>query len=353
MKDRPTLLVDIGGTLLRRSQPGPYAAAAAALAANGVDVHGRNRIELGRAVLTCADRAAAVETARLRLGLTTGATTALRTALTGSDGSANLLPGSVQLLRTAKDTGWRVLTVSNAAAWSEPLPDELAAYVDEQVGSVSMGLLKQEDGFWPKMLERYGLDSAVAVMIGDSRDGDVDIPRRHGLCAMLSTPGGPELDRLARWIGTAAPIPSDVVGVAAGEVVRWAGQDLIEVPHLSSVVAAVTRFRTRIHLGGGRVISTAVVRRQHAVPALLVPPEVTGGTLLWLTTVIDTRNQRLPEDLATALKSVGLNLSLVPARDSRHLVSLVREATDPQTRRERIDDVIMFLRGVAGRLADD
>jgi len=314
------------------------------LAAEGIDVGGRNRMELGRAVLTCVDRESAVDTARRTLGLTAGSTAALRTALAGSDGPAELLPGSVRLLQTAQEAGWRVLTVSNAAAWSEPLPDELASHVDEQIGSAGVGLIKQEDDFWPRVRDRCALDPAVAVVVGDSCDGDVDAPRRHGLCALPSTPGGPELDRLARWIAGAAPTPPAVVGIAVGEVVRWGGQDLLEVPHLHAVVAAVTRFRACVHIGGGRVMTTAVVRRQQAGPALLVPAVVTGGALLWLTAVPDTRNQRLPHDLEAALTSRGLDLSLVPLRDSRHLVSLVREATDPGIRRERINDVIRFLR---------
>jgi hypothetical protein len=122
----------------------------------------------------------------------------------------------------------------------------------------------------------------------------------------------------------------------------WAGQRVMPVPHLTSLVVSVTRHRVRVHQPGSTVRST-LVRRRELSPALLLPSLPERGTLVWLSEVADRRGAAIPVDLRTALDDVGLSISELPERERRHLVSMVREATDPAVRQERIDGILAFL----------
>jgi FMN phosphatase YigB (HAD superfamily) len=340
----PTLLVDVGGTLLVRDRPGPFTAATQILAELGVDLSGERRLTLARALLTGADRAASVDLAAEQLGLAAAERSVLGIALTAPPGRATLTTGAVTLLRTAADSGWRTVAVTNAARWSDPLPPELDRQVAQVVSSADVGHIKQEDAFWDEVARRTGATAARGLVVGDSPGADAVAPARQGFCAVLVGERGPhQLDDVARWLPTAGAPPADVIGLAVGLPALWAGRPVLDVPHLHGLVTATTQTRVRLTPAPPSGAAGVVVRRRYMPPALTVPELSPDGCLLWLLAVEDRRNVRLPADLAESLDRLGLSLDSIPNRDRRHLVSLVREAHNQETRQQRRDDIIRFL----------
>jgi len=344
----PTLLADVGGTLLVRDRPGPFTSAVRTLHARGVALCPERRSTLARALLTGADRAAAVDIAAERLRLTSADRSVLAGALAAPPGRATLTAGAVELLRVAADSSWRTIAVTNAVSWSEPLPPELDRHVAQVVSSADVGHLKQEDAFWLEMCRRTGTTGARALVVGDSPEADAVAPARHGFCPVLvGERGAYRLGDVAAWLTAAGTPPTDVLGLAAGRPTIWAGRAVLEVPHLHGLVVTTTRTRVRVARSARSAAGGTVVRRRQRPPALTAPDLPAEGALLWLRPVEDRRNTRLPTDLVVLLDRLGLSLDHIPDRDRRHLVSLVREARDRETRRQRLDDIVGFLRGDA------
>lgn len=339
-----TLLVDVGNTLLARTRPGPFGRACGVLRDRGHDVadHGR-RYALARCLLTAGDRERALSDVAVEFGLSTGDAGALRAELELPDGEAILLPGAEALLRTASETGWRVVTTTNAVAWAQPLPPRLSRYVSGVLASSELGFLKQDTGFWNRVLAEPGVDAARSLVVGDNSSADGESPAAAGLCAVVTGDPHPSLSDIAGWMAAAGPPPAQASALAAGPPTTWAGTRVMEVPHLGWMVSALTRCRVLTSLGeGGRRSRSTVVRRRGLPPALVVPEEFSGG-LVWLTVADDARTSKAPRDLADALAATGMSLDGLSDRARRHLVSMVREAHDPEIRRSRIDDVLAFL----------
>lgn len=342
-----TLLVDIGGTLLRRTRPGPVGRALTALSglsAREEDGGGRAlRDTLAGCLLTGADRETGLREAAEKLRLSAADAAALREAVGRQEGEQVVLPGAVDLLTAAREAGWRTLAVSNVASWCDELPAELAVLLDGVVTSCGLGVRKQDDAFWQRLVADHGVSPAASVVVGDSPVPDGEVPAAHGFCPLLLGEGRPGLPEIAGWLGAAADPPPGVIGAAAGGRERWGGQPIVEVPHLAPHVVSVTRCRVRVALPGGRVVTSTVVRRRGLPAALLLPTAAAEDGILWLAPVVDRRSTRVPADLEEALTAAGISLDGMPDREIRHLVSMVREAKDAEVRRGRITDIVAFL----------
>lgn len=339
----PVLLVDVGGTLIVRTKPGPFARAAQVLAEAGVDVTDPAvRDAIGRCLLTGDDRATA--TARLikELRLSTDASTALGDALRSPEGEAVILDGAESLLKRATAAGWQVIAVTNAARWSEPLPDQLHRHITRVVSSSDLGLLKQDPAFWRHAVATCGIDVRRSLVVGDNPVADGSVPAGLGLCAVVHAAAGPSVAQVSDWLAALPPPPPDLVGLLAGSPMEWGGQRIIEAPHLAALVVSVTRCRVRVHPPEGRAFTTTVVRRRGLPPAVLMPAREHVGGLLWLSSVPDRRSSVMPDDLAEALWAAGVSLDGLSERERRHLVSMAREAKDPTVREMRIADIVAF-----------
>jgi FMN phosphatase YigB (HAD superfamily) len=337
-----TLLVDIGGTLLTRTRPGPVWRAQAALCELGVAVpDAAVRERLARCLLTGDDVATGSGRAAHEFGLTAGQARVLAAAIAEPEGEPMLLPGACGFLRQAMNTGWRVIAVTNTARWCSDIPLTLTGWLDDVVTSAATGYLKHDPRFWLRLREA-GVDPAASLVVGDSPVPDGRIPARLGFCPVIVCGDGPSLIDLTWWLAAAADRPDSAIGAAAGRRATWAGHAIMPVPHLADLVVAVTRYRVRVWLPGGRAVTTTIVRRQREGPALLLPA-MAGDGLCWLTPVADRRNGTVPADLASALQADGFSLDGLPDRERRHLVSMVREAKAPEVREMRVADVIAFL----------
>jgi FMN phosphatase YigB (HAD superfamily) len=349
----PTLVVDVGNTLITRTYPGPFERAAAVLRDRSQDSgESGRRLELARCLLTGNDRDQAACDAVSTLGFSPADLRALREALERPEGEAILLPGAETLVQTAVDRGWRVVAATNAAAWSEPLPSRLQRHVSSVMSSSHLGFLKEDEGFWSLAQTQYGLEPTRSLVVGDNPRADSQAPSAAGLCSVLTGVGRPSLTEIAGWLASAPRPPDETIGLAAGRPATWAAAKIVAVPHLSWLVASVTRCRVRMDIGQARQLRSTIVRRRDLAPALVVPQDLGWEGLAWLSATENRRNAIVPRDLAEALAAVGASMDGFPEREHRHLVSLVREARNPEIRNARIDDILTFLGGAPGKVRD-
>lgn len=337
---RPTLVVDIGNTLVVRSRPGAYRRAlelATTLGLETTDAAVRDHI--ARAVFTGPDPARAAEEIVRRLGLADPMP--WRETLSSGEGEVSEAPGAHDLLQAATRAGWVVVAATNSAVWIDPLPPRLASFVTDVVSSSELGLLKQDHQFWMELISRHVDDRRLALVVGDDPATDVLAPSAAGLLA-LELNDDWSVAALARAIATLGPPPPDAVAVAGGVPSRWGGRTVLEAPNLASLVVRTTRRACIVHAGSARQRAT-VVRRRDRLPALVLEEPEGFTRLAWVTPVPDRRPVAPPSDLAAALASAGVSLDRLHRHEQRHLVSLVREAKDPCTRQSRIADVVAHL----------
>lgn len=215
---RPSLVVDIGGTLLVRSRPGPVQRCLSVLRETAVDISDPRNLRLAsEAVLTGANQSAAVLKVAEALRLGSRQETALREALEGPEGEPSILPGALQLLESATAAGWSVVAATNAAAWLPALPAPLAAHVDRVVSSSSVGLIKQEVSFWRQLQLESAVDPSRTLVIGNNTAADVAPARRAGFLAMRVGPDRYRLHALAAQVAAAGPNREEALGLVGGE----------------------------------------------------------------------------------------------------------------------------------------
>lgn len=149
----PTVLVDIGDTLISRTVPGPCSRVEQALTAHGVDTSDPDtRLTLARCLLTGQDRGGAAAVLSDTLSLPARTTAAVHAALRRTEGQARILPGARTLLAQARQAGWNVIAVTNAAQWMPALPAALNRHVSDIVSSADVGLLKHDPEFWRRIM---------------------------------------------------------------------------------------------------------------------------------------------------------------------------------------------------------
>ena len=338
-----TLLVDIGSTLLERTVPGPFTRVAATLSGHGVELSAyAERMRLARCLLSGHARDAAADAAAEEFALTPAAAAAVRRSLDVPEGDPIILPGAVELVRSAVGAGWRIVAATNAAAWSEPLPEPLHESISATLSSADLGVLKQDAEFWRKARTEQGIDERTALVVGDNPVADQETPEAAGFCAVVHGPGRPTLQEIAAWLRQAAAEPEEPLALVAGRPVRWAGQHVLAVPHRHDLVASVTRRRVCAHLGR-RPVTTTIVRRRDLAPALILPGPVPDGGLVWTSPIGERRIPHIPEDLRQVLIERGLSIDGLNGLETRHLISMVREARDRDVRRQRIENIVEFL----------
>lgn len=340
----PTVLIDIGATLISRTTPGPFVRCVQALEKRGIDTDDQTiRTMLARCVLTGLDRDAAARRAVEDLALCAQTASTVREALLKPEGEPQILPGAHSLLWQAGQRGWNVVAVTNAARWTPGLPTTLGRLVAATVSSSDVGVLKQDPEFWRRITNVGGdIDARSALVIGDDPRADGATPSEVGFCSIIHGGEGPSLNEIAEWIARAPEPPSDPLGVAAARSFWWAGHNVVAAPHLVGLVKSVTRRRVRASFGNNPAITTSVVRRRNLPPALIVPESLHGG-LVWLSAVGDRRHSTIPPDLMSALTEHQISVDGLADRELQQLTAMVREATDADVRRSRINGVVDYL----------
>jgi FMN phosphatase YigB (HAD superfamily) len=335
----PTLIVDIGNTLLSRPRPGTCGRVIAALTEAGVTLGCEQAQAIGTAIFT----APAIEASEdILAGLYPGQRKLIADALREAPGPATILPGASELLSAASAAGWRVIAATNAAADTPPLPPELAA-ISAVAWSARYGLAKDDPRFWHALLEREQVSLRLALVVGDSPRADRDVPRAAGLQTRLARPGSGALAALAADIAAAGPMPPDAAAVVVSDGESWAGRPVVAAPHLESLVIRVTRSRHRFAVGDGRPVWGQVVRRKSLPPAVVLDTEAMPG-VSWLLRQRERSQFVAPARLRTALAAEGISLDDLSAADHRHAISMIREARNAETEAERIADLVRFLR---------
>ncbi len=340
----PTVLVDIGDTLISRTVPGPCSRVEQALTAHGVDTSDPDtRLTLARCLLTGQDRGGAAAVLSDTLSLPARTTAAVHAALRRTEGQARILPGARTLLAQARQAGWNVIAVTNAAQWMPALPAALNRHVSDIVSSADVGLLKHDPEFWRRIIDAdHGIDEHAALVIGDNPRADGAAPSQAGLCSIVHAAAGPSLTEIADWIAHAAPAPATPLGLVAARSVRWAGHTVVAAPHLSALLAPVTRRRVRAFFGDRPAVAAAQARRRDLTPVLIVPESHLGG-LVWLTAAGARRDHTIPADLHAALDQHSISVDGLSDRELMHLTAMVREAADADVRRDRIASVVQYL----------
>jgi phosphoglycolate phosphatase-like HAD superfamily hydrolase len=346
-KAEPVLVLDLGGTLLNRAGLGAFRRALAAVAGLGRDTEQQGvRDCVARTVLTGAT--AAVAAATLARDLQLPDDRRVLEALLQPEGDVALATGAPGLLRAGADNGWRIVAATNAAAWLPPLPDSIRSFFFAEVSSANVGHVKQEDAFWAHLKAGYAPDPLLTLVVGDQYHADILPARRSGYLAVQTGAGHRNLSHLADWLDAAGPPPAGTVAALAGDVIPWAGRQMIEGHHLRPLVRRTTRLRCVLHSTRGRLPGT-VVRRQAGPPAVISDQYEMFPGLGWIVPRPDRRPDRAPRDLEVALAAAGLSLNALPPHDRRYLVSLVREARDRGTRARRIDEVVAHLQELGQR----
>jgi FMN phosphatase YigB (HAD superfamily) len=343
----PTLIVDIGNTLLSRPRAGTRGRVIAALTEAGVTL-GYEQVQAIETAIFTAPSLDASE--NIIASLYPSQRKLIAGALREPPGPATILPGARELLSEAIAAGWRIIAATNAAADAPPLPPELAA-ISAVAWSARYGLAKDDPRFWHALLEREQVSPQLALVVGDSPRADRDVPRAAGLQTRLARPGSGALAALAADIAAAGPMPSDAAAVVVSDGESWAGRPVVVAPHLESHVVRVTRSRHRFAVGNGRPVRGEVVRRKSLPPAVVLDTEGMPG-VSWLMRQRGHSQFVAPARLRTALAAEGISLDDLSAADHRHAVSMIREARQAETEAERIADLVRFLRDKDASSAD-
>lgn len=330
---RPVLLIDAGGTLITRTRPG-LTARVVETVRRSEGLTSEAEANLRRAVLTAADSDSCLRA----LDLPPDVLARVEAVLTEDQGTAVLMPGAEELLRTATELGWKVIVVSNAGPGTPELPHVLGRYMSGTAESRAYGLVKEDPRFWGKLLEIEQVDPRVALVVGDSEQADKWAPAVAGLQSRLVVTG---VAGLTADLTAAGPPPPRTVAVVAGDHEEWAGRDIVAAPHLDSLVARVTR--ARVPYAAGTAYGTGVVvRRRSGAPAMVGHREALPG-VLWLLQGRERSQYRIPAALRSLLEHKGLSLDVLPPSDRRHALSMIHEARAGSTAAERAADLVRFL----------
>nr|WP_145491760.1 MULTISPECIES: HAD family hydrolase [Streptomyces] len=335
---RPTLVVDIGNTLVRRSRPGLLTRVLAVLRTSGTPVDDSARRLVALTVFTAPDRDTCTRALAARYPV---AAAGLRDEVHSDDGHAVILDGARDLLATATDSGWRIVAATNAAVGTPALPPELAGLISVTATSWEYGKVKEDPSFWAALVQREGIDPLLTLVVGDSEPADRDAPMAAGLQARLVTRPGAVL-ALASQIGAAGPCPPEARALVAGDAEPWAGRAVVSAPHLTSLVTRVTRARHVFTSGEQRCQGTVVRRR--ALPPAVVADHQELPAVSWLLERRGRGTYVVPADLRRELQHQGLSLDGLGPEEYRHAIAMIREARSEQTTAERISDLVRYLK---------
>jgi HAD superfamily hydrolase (TIGR01509 family) len=339
-----TLIIDIGNTILTRSQPGAFHRTLKALTDFYIDTNkASTRCTVAEAILTGANQATAAEYLAEKFSLGIQEQKILHKILCMPHGDVTILPGSLELLSRASDQGWRIIAATNAAAWVPELPSVVASYISATVSSSEVGLLKQDQKFWEYLCQSYDIDPLTCLVIGDDAEADVAAARRSGLLSLQVGPDTLSLLTVVKWLDHTSFRPPEAKALFAGTPESWAGRSILKVPHLAPLVESMTRRPVLLQSADGTQ-HAVIVRRRHRFPVLVLH-DITGcfPAFGWLSLRADHRPVQPPKDLAEALERAELSLSYLPVHDQRHMVSLVREAKNSEVRTARINNIIDHL----------
>jgi FMN phosphatase YigB (HAD superfamily) len=343
---RPSLVVDVGGTLVTRERAGAFRRVLGVLAAEGRSVESPTVVaELARAVLTGADPHVAAARVATISGLADPEPVVR--ALVEPDGRCVLLPGALRLLEQANASGWRIIAATNATAWTPSPPRELARLITAVVASCDVGCIKQDPEFWIRLRRDHGVDPTRTLVVGDAPSADTVPASNAGFLALLLDGVRCTTATVADMLAAAGAVPGEDAAVMGGDASSWAGRRVIEVPHLQPLVERVTRLRCRIRTAVSTTRAALVRRRTEAPAVVFEDPNAAPLRLGWLLPAPDRRFAGVPPDLETAVGAAGLSLEALAPRDRRHMGALVREARDRDTRAARLADAVAHLRALA------
>lgn len=340
----PTLIVDIGGTLVTRARPGTRSRVLTALAEGGAPLDAGQEQAIGDVIFTAPDLDACL---RSLASMYPDRRDAIEAALREPAAPATIVPGALDLVTAAVATGWRVIAATNAAAGTPPLPPELAA-VSVTAWSTDYGVAKDDPRFWRLLVEREDVNPRLALVVGDSPRTDQEVPRAAGLQTRLARPGTGALATLAADLASAGPMPPDADAVVVTDGERWAGRPVATAPHLEDLVVRVTRSRHRFVTGDGRSYWGQVVRRKSLAPAVVLDADAVPG-VSWLLRQRERSRFVAPAGLRAALAAEDISLDDLSAEDHRHAISMIREARDTDIAAARIADLVRFLRDKAAK----
>jgi FMN phosphatase YigB (HAD superfamily) len=341
-----TLIVDIGGTLLKGSRPGAYKRAHEWCSRESGSLNRAKQLDVARAILTAHAPDCAAAIVGDQLGLSEEGRNQLRVVLEESDGDVDVLPGAIDLLLGARELGWRVLAATNAVAWINELPANITQYLDGVLSSADLGFIKQDSAFWSAFSTRVELNTQMSLVIGDNVEADVMTPRTVGLAAINVDDDKFTLFELLRLIEELGDPPSGTIGLLAGNnEYEWGGRIVLPADNLQSCVQNVTRLRVSFCTSSVQIPGTIIRRSVHPPIACAQQKKSTPiPSLSWVVSSSDKRMLYLPKDLSDALVNAELELNDIDNRTRRYLISLVTEAKEPSIRKARIAEVVRFLK---------
>ncbi|MGF1425336.1 HAD family hydrolase [Kitasatospora sp. LaBMicrA B282] len=330
---RPVLLIDAGGTLLTRTRPGLTTRVVQAVRqAQGLTAEAESRLRA--AVLTAADAQACLRA----LDLPPATAALVAEVLAADPGEAVVLPGAAELLRSAVESGWRVVLASNAGPGTPELPEVLRRHLSAVVESRALGLVKEDPRFWTRLVETERVDPRLALVVGDQEDADRSAPAAAGLQSRLAAGS---LAQLAADLRAAGPAPAQAFAVVAGDHEEWAGREIVVAPQLAELVVRVTRAKLRYSSGAAG--GTAIVVKRRSGPPAVVAHQGELPALAWLLAGRERSPYTVPASLRALLAEKGLSLEVLSAADQRHALSMIYEARADSTVTERTADLVRFL----------
>ncbi len=242
---RPTLVLDIGGTLLERTSS-PVAETVDWLRTRGIDVPGM--VDRVKAIVQTAPTAGAAEDAIasvFSLAAADRADLAARWRAPVVPGSPRA--GAVELLHAAVELGWHLCAASTCVAWAPRLAADIERHLGDVVTSHELAVTKDEPSFWTTLVAKVGCDPAFTVVVGDDATADDEVPAAVGLTTWpCPADGGPDLMALHAALVAAGPMPSDAAAVCAAHAERWRDRDVLVVRSLAPFVSTVTRCQVEI-----------------------------------------------------------------------------------------------------------
>ncbi|MEM5471906.1 HAD family hydrolase [Hoeflea sp. AS60] len=335
------ILVDIGGTILTRSKPGPKQRVIDVLR-DHLAISRQESQEAADITLTAGSRDAAVKRLTRHFSLSQETANGVEAALREPEGEAQFIPGALDLIAACREKDIKIIYVTNAVSWAPALPVELmedAAYVS----SSSLGISKRDPQFWRTVLEAHGLDAQTCLSVGDSIENDVRPANQVGIAGIHIGEEGWDFAALAGTLTTADPSPAELDGFIAGPVNRITGYSVVECGHLANWVVDRTRSRAVIFTSGAR-IHGEVVRASDERSALFVTKTVLPESLFgWIKFERDRRMTNLPRHIEEKIAARGRTFKGLVDHEHRHYLSLLIEAASEEILEERLKAIIELL----------
>jgi FMN phosphatase YigB (HAD superfamily) len=335
------VLLDIGGTILTRSKPGPKQRIINVLC-RGMGLTQKQALIAADVTLTSETRALAIDRLTEEFRLSPDLARAVADALNEEEGDPCYLPGALDFVERCRLMGLRIVYTTNAVLWAPPLPPEFlegALYVS----SSSIGISKRKRDFWKIVLLKYGLEAGACLSIGDSLANDIRPAQRVGIAGLLAGKRDWSFETYSDLLNGLLDKPVQSDGFVVGPVEVVSDYHVVECGHLAGYVEAKTRTRAVLRVKGERIWGEIVRAKDNRKALFVTENTVPDPVFGWIAVDPDRRITHVPTSIERMALERGRTFDGLPSHVRRHYLSLLLEAANDEILTERLELMIDLL----------